>query len=71
MNSFVVLIQELSLKEVKDKLKQSAKLNELRKSINKINEQAAVLIELENKKKENSVPKLSKFKSIEVDVPLR
>ncbi|KAL0271527.1 UNVERIFIED_CONTAM: hypothetical protein PYX00_008593 [Menopon gallinae] len=70
MNSFVVLIQELSLKEVKDKLKQSAKLNELRKSINKINEQAAVLIELENKKKENSVPKLSKFKAIEVDVPL-
>lgn len=63
--------KELSLKDIKDKLKQSSRLNELKKSINKINEQAAELMELDKKKKEAILPKLKKFDCIEIDVPTR
>lgn len=63
--------KELSLKDIKDKLKQSSRLHELKKSINKINEQAAELLELDKKKKERIMPKIKRFDSIEVDVPTR
>lgn len=63
--------QELSLKEIKDKINRSSKLSELKKSINKINQHAEELIELEKRKLTGTQPKLSRFPSFEVTVPIR
>ncbi|KAK6630878.1 hypothetical protein RUM44_003048 [Polyplax serrata] len=61
--------KELSFKEIKDKINRSSKLNELKKSINKINQHAEQLIELEKSKLTGTQPKLSKFNSFEIIVP--
>lgn len=66
-----MILQELSFKEIKDKINRSSKLNELKKSINKINQHAEQLIELEKSKLTGTQPKLSKFNSFEIIVPAR
>lgn len=56
---------------LKKKLARSAKLSELKSSLTKLGQHASELIKLEKKKKETEQPKLTKFDSIEIDVPQR
>ena len=59
------------MKGIKDKINKSSKLVELQKSINKINQHAEELIEAEKKKLIGTLPKISKFNSFEIEVPIR
>ncbi|EEB13287.1 DNA replication factor Cdt1, putative [Pediculus humanus corporis] len=60
----------ISLKGIKDKINKSSKLVELQKSINKINQHAEELIEAEKKKLIGTLPKISKFNSFDIEVPI-
>jgi len=60
----------MTAEQLKKKLARSAKLSELKSSLNKLGQQANELLKMENKK-DILKPKLQKFESIEVEVPRR